>query len=86
MQDHARHLVRNYVVARLEKTDPYVEFEVFVVWFTKTLKNWKAMVSTTLPDGRYYEVTHNGYDRETYIDNYVKVDNVCIPDTATDLS
>lgn len=90
LQDHARRLVFDRLANRLiEKTDTHyavTEDDVFVVWFTKTLKNWKAMVSTKLPDGRYYEVTHNGEAGETYIDTYVKVDNVCIPDTAFDLA
>lgn len=76
----AKAKVVNYITARLEKTDPVPEFVVFVVWFTKTLQNWKAIVSTTLPDGMYYEVTYNGDRRETYLDAYKKFDNVCIPD------
>ena len=54
--------------------------DVFIVWFCKTLQNWKALVSTTIPDGIYYEVTHNGDKHETYLDVYKKWENVCIPD------
>jgi ABC-type phosphate/phosphonate transport system substrate-binding protein len=82
-QVKARSIVYNYVKERLEKTDTHVTFaadEVYVVWFSKTLKNWKALVSTTLPDGMYYEVTYNGDKCETYLDAYKKFDNVCIPD------
>lgn len=81
--DKARRIVFDYVKNRLEKTDTHVTFaadEVYVVWFSKTLQNWKAMVSTTLPDGMYYEVTYNGDKRETYLDAYKKFDNVVIPD------
>lgn len=81
--DRARRRVFNYVKDRLEKTDTHVTFtedEVYVVWFSKVLDHWKALVSTTLPDGMYYEVTHNGIKRETYIDAYKKFDNVRIPD------
>lgn len=76
-------LVYEYIKPRLEKTDTHVTFgpdEVYVVWFSKTLQNWKALVSTTLPDGMYYEVTYNGDKRETYIDAYKKFDNVAICD------
>lgn len=59
----------------LEKTDPQPDYEIFVVWFNYTLGNWKALVSTSLPDGRYYEVTHNAEKFETYLDVYVKVWN-----------
>jgi hypothetical protein len=55
---------------------PLTEDQVFVVWFSKTLKNWKAMVSTTVPlDSAYFEVTHNGETEETYVDMYVKHSN-----------
>lgn len=82
-QEKARRLVFEYIKKRLEKTDKHVTFaqdEVYVVWFSKTLQNWKAMISTTLPDQMYYEVTYNGDKRETYIDAYKKWDNVCVPD------
>ncbi len=49
--------------------------DVHVVWFSKTLQNWKALVITTLPDELYYEVTFDGNKGSVYIDTYVKVDN-----------
>lgn len=75
MMDKARELVESLINRRLEKTDPHVEYTTYVVWFSKTLQNWKALVSSTLPDGKYYEVTYNGDAGETYVDTYVKVDN-----------
>ena len=84
-QEIAKSLVFDYVKSRLEKTDTHVTFapdEVYVVWFAFTLGNWKALISTTLPDGMYYEVTHNAAKAETYLDAYKKFDNVCIPDSA----
>lgn len=54
--------------------------QVFIVWFSKTLANWKALVSTTIPDGRYCEVTYNGVKKETYLDVYGKLENRCIED------
>ncbi|WP_294000286.1 DUF6275 family protein [uncultured Megasphaera sp.] len=54
--------------------------DVFVVWFSKTLQNWKCLVSTTVSDGMYYEVTHNGDKDETYIDVYKKLENYCVKD------
>lgn len=48
---------------------------VFIVWFCKTLQNWKALVSTTIPDGMYYEVTYNGDKKEVYLDAYKKFEN-----------
>jgi hypothetical protein len=80
---HACGIVFDYASASLDETDTHVTFtldDVYVVWFSKTLQNWKALISTTLPDGMYYEVTHNGDKHETYIDAYKKFDNVCIAD------
>lgn len=80
MQEIAKEIVMNYVNERLEKTDgiQIAKDNVYVVWFCKTLQNWKCLLSTTLPDGMYYEVTHNGDKEETYLDAYKKWDNVCI--------
>ena len=62
MFKRAKELVVNYFNDHVEKTDnkKITEDDVFVVWFSKTLQNWKALVSTTVSDGMYYEVTHNG--------------------------
>lgn len=81
--EKAIRLVFEYKTKRLEKTDKHIEFnlkDVYVVWFSKTLQNWKALISTTLPDEMYYEVTYNGDKKETYVDVYKKFDNVRIPD------
>jgi hypothetical protein len=85
-KEKAKKIVFDYVKSHLEKTDTHVTFsenEVYIVWFGKTLQNWKALISTTLPDGMYYEVTYNGDDNEIYLDAYKKFDNVCIPDDTT---
>ena len=76
----ARKAVYSYVLERLDKTDN-TEFsmdDVYIVWFCKTLQNWKALVSTTLSDGMYYEVTYNGDKDETYLDAYKKWENVVV--------
>ncbi|MGN0362151.1 MAG: DUF6275 family protein [Bilifractor sp.] len=59
--------------------------DMYVVWFCKTLQNWKALVSTDVIDsgseyGDYVEVTHNGDKGETYCDVYKKQRNVCYKD------
>lgn len=71
-------IVHEYADSHLDKSDPETGFSVYVVWFAKTLENWKALVSTTLPDGMYYEVTFNGSKNETYLDVYKKFDNMCV--------
>lgn len=49
--------------------------EVYVVWYCKTLQNAKVLLSTTLSDGMYYEVTYSGDKNELYFDSYKKTDN-----------
>ena len=75
-----REIVVIYVNNRLGKTDgkQITEDDVFIVWMCKTLQNNKALVSTTLFDGMYYEITYNGDKDEIYFDAYKKWDNICI--------
>lgn len=49
--------------------------DVFIVWSCKTLQNNKAMVSTVVSDGMYYELTYNGDKNELYMDVYDKSEN-----------
>ena len=78
MSDRARKLVHDYIRATSD-TVPAMD-DIYVVWFSKTLQNWKALVSTNLPDNMYYEITHSGDLKVTYLDAYRKVANVSIPD------
>ena len=82
MLDKAIRIVMDYYNSHVEKTDDFhiTEEDVYIVWFCKTLQNWKALVSTTVCDGMYYEVSYNGDKRETYLDAYKKWENVRITD------
>ena len=82
MQEKARKIVMDYFNAHVDKTDKkqITMDDVFVVWFCKTLQNWKCLVSTTVSDGMDYEVTHNGDKGETYVDVYKKWENLCVKD------
>lgn len=73
--------VADYANAHLDKSDgkQITENDVFIVWMCKTLQNSKALVSTTLFDGMYYELTYNGDKKELYLDAYKKWENVVIP-------
>jgi hypothetical protein len=53
-------------------------FQVYVVWFCFILGGWKALCSTTRPDGRYYEVTYNKDKGEAYVDTYKKTHNIAV--------
>lgn len=52
----------DYVNGHMDKTDNnhITMNDVYVVWYSKTLQNHKALLSTTLSDGMYYEMTFNG--------------------------
>lgn len=58
----------------VEKTDnkKITADDVYVVWGCKTLQNNKALLSTTVSDGMYYEITYNGDKKELYFDAYKK--------------
>lgn len=83
-QETAKEIVLGYVNKHLDKTDnvQITLDNVYVVWFCKTLQNWKALLSTTLPDGMYYEVTYNGDKKEVYLDAYKKFENQKIDDVS----
>lgn len=70
--------VKKYAEEHLDKSDSKVDFDVYIVWYCKTLQNWKALASTTLADGMYYELTLNGDKQELYLDAYKKFENKCI--------
>ena len=80
MDEKALDIVRDYIKDHLDKSDPEVSFDVYIVWKAKILQNWKYLISSTLPDGMYYEVTYNGDKKEWYLDAYKKFENVMIPE------
>lgn len=77
MQEKAKQIVVDYFNSHVEITDNTVisNDDVYIVWFCKTLQNWKALASTNVSDGMYYEITHNGDKDETYVDVYKKWEN-----------
>lgn len=78
--DKCKEIVFNYANEHLDKSDnkQINADDVFVVWSCKTLQNNKALLSTTLSDGMYYELTHNGDKNEIYFDAYKKWENKCV--------
>ena len=80
MDKKALSIVTNYIYEHLDKSEVNsVEltdlFEVYIVWKCKTLQNWKYLISSTLLDGMYYELTFNGNKNEWYLDAYKKFEN-----------
>ena len=78
--DFCKKTVANYANEHLDKSDnkQITEQEVYVVWLCKTLQNNKALLSTTLLDGMYYEITYNGDKNEAYVDAYKKWENFAV--------
>lgn len=76
MDNKALYIVRNYIISHLDKSDPCTPyFDVYTVWKSKALQNWKYLISSTLQDGMYYELTYNGDKEEWYLDAYKKFEN-----------
>lgn len=73
-------IVVDYFNSHADKTNQkqITEDDVFVVWYCKSLQNHKALLSTTVSDGMYYEITHNGDKQETYVDAYKKWENFVV--------
>lgn len=81
MDKTALKIVKDYIIEHLDKSDEIPNFEVYTVWKAKALQNWKYLISSTLYDGMYYELTYNGDEEEWYLDAYKKFENRRIPGT-----
>ena len=80
MMKLCKNVVVDYFNSRVDKTDnmQLTEDDVYIVCFSKTLQNFKALVSTAVSDGMYYEITYNGDKIELYLDAYKKWENKTI--------
>lgn len=75
MDSRAIKIVTDYILEHLDKSDLAPLFTVYTVWKSKVLQNWKYLLSSTLHDGMYYELTYNGDKNEWYLDAYKKFEN-----------
>lgn len=83
MDEKAIKIVADYAMSHLDQTDLKENeegtlFSCYIVWKAKILQNWKYLISTTLLDGMYYELTFNGDKNEWYLDAYKKFENKVI--------
>lgn len=76
----AKQLVLEYAKSHVDPTDnvSISVDDVYVVWSCFILGNQKALLSTTLPDGLYYEITYDRNQNKIYFDAYKKWENRCI--------
>lgn len=72
-----KNTVYTYVMENIHAIDgtKITRDDIYMVWMCKTLQNNKALLSTTIPDGMYYECTYNGDREELYLDAYKKIEN-----------
>ena len=75
MDTTAIKIVSQYIEEHLDKSDDPQQYELYIVWKSKILQNWKYLISSSLPDGMYYELTYNGDKHEWYLDAYKKFEN-----------
>lgn len=81
MDNTAIQIIDKYIIEHLDKSDgvlEFLEFDVYIVWKCKILQNWKYLLSSSLYDGMYYELTYNGDKEEWYLDAYKKFENKVI--------
>ena len=79
MEDRAHDIVVEYIWKHLDKSDGIpTNIDVYTVWKCKALQNWKFLISSSLLDGMYYELTFNGDKSEWYLDAYKKFENQVI--------
>ena len=79
-QQLCREIVRDYTNEHMDKSDgkSITIDDTYIVWSSKSLQNFKALASTNVSDGMYYELTYNGDKKELYFDAYKKFENKCI--------
>ncbi|WP_130851624.1 DUF6275 family protein [Lactiplantibacillus mudanjiangensis] len=73
-----KQLVADYTNEHIDVTNDVkiTTDNVFDVWNVKALQNNKALLSTTLSDGMYYEITCDGDKGKLYFDAYKKWENI----------
>ena len=67
----------NYNASRVaDRGSDITPDQTYIVWFTKTLGNWKAIVASPAARGLLWEISCNGHKKECYVDVYKKLNNV----------
>ena len=72
-----KEVVKNYANEHHFLVDSTYQKDVFIVWYCKTLQNWKALAGIYGRD-EYFELTYNGDEKELYLDVYKKSENMCL--------
>lgn len=70
----ARVKVQQWLAHNVDNIDGISTDDIFVVWYSKTLQNHKALLATRFTN-HYFECTFNGDKDEMYMDVYDKLEN-----------
>jgi len=75
-------ICKNEIINELYKYygEKYKIEELHLVWFSKSLQNFKCCVCDLRDNNRYYECTYNGNKKEMYVDIYEKKHNTKVID------
>lgn len=66
--------VQQWLAHNVDNIDGISTNDIFVVWYSKTLQNHKALLGTRFAN-YYFECTYNGDKEEMYMDVYDKLEN-----------
>lgn len=58
--------------------------DIYFVTCAFVLNNIKGLFSTSLPDGKYYEVTYDNTKKKMYVDCYVRTHQMTVDMTNTE--
>jgi Family of unknown function (DUF6275) len=69
----------NYNASHNSSRTPSLSLDdVYIIWFTKLLASWKAVVASTAVRGLVWIVSYNGPRNEAYVEVYKRVNNVTV--------
>ena len=68
-------LCKQKVMDFYKRSRNYTPKEIYIVWCVKVLQNNNALLSTTWPDGLYFELTYDGDKKKLYFDAYKRQEN-----------
>ncbi len=80
MEEKAKQIVANWLKQNWQEKWDGKTYQIFLVWNSKVLQNYKCTIYTNLPNSPYFELTYNGDKKEWYLDVYVKLENKVIVD------
>ena len=73
-------ICKNELIKEMKEkyNEDYTIKDFHLVWFSKTLQNYKCTICDLKENKRYYECTYNGDKKQLYVDIYDKQFNTCV--------